>query len=163
MKADLKRLLAWSTVSQMGLVVLSPAAGGALALTPGWPSTLFLTAGRIRSAEGMGATGAAAKRADTAVAGFTLNRRPARDGRLCRQKTRRERTPTCVGLQPHPDRHRQRRRLCPPLVTRAGAIQLPAPGIPPGTALLLISPVSAGLILTVIAPPHPTAQRPLTF
>ena len=37
------------------------------------------------------------------------------------------------------------------LVTRAGAIQLPAPGIPPGTALLLISLISAGLILTVVS------------
>jgi multicomponent Na+:H+ antiporter subunit D len=42
---DAKRLLAWSTVGQMGLVVLSPVAGGALALTHGVAkAALFLTA-----------------------------------------------------------------------------------------------------------------------
>lgn len=48
--SDLKRLLAWSTVSQMGLVVLSPAAGGALALAHGLAKApLFLSAGRLQN------------------------------------------------------------------------------------------------------------------
>jgi len=47
--ADLKRLLAWSTVSQMGLVVLSPMTGGAVALAHGLAKApLFLMAGRIQ-------------------------------------------------------------------------------------------------------------------
>lgn len=42
---DAKRLLAWSTVGQMGLVVLSPVAGGAMALSHGVAkAALFLTA-----------------------------------------------------------------------------------------------------------------------
>jgi multicomponent Na+:H+ antiporter subunit D len=42
---DAKRLLAWSTVGQMGLVVLSPEAGGVLALSHGLAkAALFLTA-----------------------------------------------------------------------------------------------------------------------
>ncbi|MGA0021953.1 MAG: proton-conducting transporter membrane subunit [Vulcanococcus sp.] len=42
---DAKRLLAWSTLGQMGLVLLSPAAGGLLAFTHGLAkSALFLTA-----------------------------------------------------------------------------------------------------------------------
>lgn len=46
--SDLKRMLAWSTVSQMGLVVLSPVAGGALALAHGLAKApLFLAAGRL--------------------------------------------------------------------------------------------------------------------
>ena len=47
--SDLKRLLAWSTVSQMGLVVLSPITGGVVALAHGVAkATLFLMAGRIQ-------------------------------------------------------------------------------------------------------------------
>lgn len=42
---DAKRLLAWSTLAQMGLVLLSPAAGGAMALSHGLAKAgLFLTA-----------------------------------------------------------------------------------------------------------------------
>ena len=42
---DAKRLLAWSTLAQMGLVILSPAAGGAMALSHGLAKAgLFLTA-----------------------------------------------------------------------------------------------------------------------
>lgn len=42
---DAKRLLAWSTLSQMGLVVLSPASGGLMALAHGLAkATLFLQA-----------------------------------------------------------------------------------------------------------------------
>lgn len=42
---DAKRLLAWSTLAQMGLVLLSPAAGGVIALTHGLAKAgLFLTA-----------------------------------------------------------------------------------------------------------------------
>lgn len=42
---DAKRLLAWSTLSQMGLVVLSPASGGLMALAHGFAkATLFLQA-----------------------------------------------------------------------------------------------------------------------
>ena len=43
--SDAKRLLAWSTLGQMGLVLLSPAAGGAMALGHGLAkASLFLTA-----------------------------------------------------------------------------------------------------------------------
>ena len=42
---DAKRLLAWSTLAQMGLVLLSPAAGGAMALSHGLAKAgMFLTA-----------------------------------------------------------------------------------------------------------------------
>ncbi|MEB3157251.1 MAG: proton-conducting transporter membrane subunit [Cyanobacteriota bacterium] len=42
---DAKRLLAWSTLAQMGLVVLTPAAGGVMALSHGLAKAgLFLTA-----------------------------------------------------------------------------------------------------------------------
>lgn len=42
---DAKRLLAWSTLAQMGLMILSPAAGGAMALSHGLAKAgLFLTA-----------------------------------------------------------------------------------------------------------------------
>jgi multicomponent Na+:H+ antiporter subunit D len=48
---DLKRLLAWSTLSQMGLVLLSPVAGGAMAFSHGLAKGgLFLLAGgRLQS------------------------------------------------------------------------------------------------------------------
>lgn len=43
--SDAKRLLAWSTLAQMGLVVLTPAAGGVMALSHGLAKAgLFLTA-----------------------------------------------------------------------------------------------------------------------
>ncbi|MEB3182756.1 MAG: proton-conducting transporter membrane subunit, partial [Cyanobacteriota bacterium] len=43
--SDAKRLLAWSTLAQMGLVVVTPAAGGVLALSHGLAKAgLFLTA-----------------------------------------------------------------------------------------------------------------------
>lgn len=46
--SDVKRLLAWSTLSQMGLVVLSPLSGGALALAHGLAKgALFLSARRF--------------------------------------------------------------------------------------------------------------------
>ena len=49
-ETDAKRLLAWSTVSQMGLVVLSPAAGGSYALAHGLAkATLFLLTPRFPS------------------------------------------------------------------------------------------------------------------
>jgi multicomponent Na+:H+ antiporter subunit D len=52
---DLKRLLAWSTVSQMGLVVLSPITGGAVALAHGLAkATLFLMAGQIQKRQLLG-------------------------------------------------------------------------------------------------------------
>ncbi len=52
---DLKRLLAWSTVSQMGLVVLSPITGGAVALAHGLAKApLFLMAGRIQQRQLLG-------------------------------------------------------------------------------------------------------------
>lgn len=45
-EADLKRLLAWSTLSQVGLVILDPAVGGAYALAHGLAKAgLFLLAG----------------------------------------------------------------------------------------------------------------------
>jgi len=47
---DVKRLLAWSTLSQMGLVVLSPLSGGAMALGHGLAKgALFLCARRFPS------------------------------------------------------------------------------------------------------------------
>jgi multicomponent Na+:H+ antiporter subunit D len=47
---DLKRLLAWSTLSQMGLVLLSPLAAGAMAFSHGLAkAVLFLVAGRLPS------------------------------------------------------------------------------------------------------------------
>jgi len=57
MAPDLKRLLAWSTVSQMGLVVLSPISGGAVALAHGLAKApLFLMAGRIQQRQLLGWT-----------------------------------------------------------------------------------------------------------
>ncbi|MEB3172323.1 MAG: proton-conducting transporter membrane subunit [Cyanobacteriota bacterium] len=48
--SDVKRLLAWSTLSQMGLVLLSPLAGGAMAFSHGLAkAALFLLAGRLPS------------------------------------------------------------------------------------------------------------------
>ena len=48
--SDAKRLLAWSTLSQMGLVVLSPLSGGAMALGHGLAkAALFLSARRFPS------------------------------------------------------------------------------------------------------------------
>lgn len=48
--SDVKRLLAWSTLSQMGLVLLSPLAGGAMAFSHGLAkAVLFLLAGRLPS------------------------------------------------------------------------------------------------------------------
>ncbi len=47
---DLKRLLAWSTMSQMGIALLNPAAGGLYALGHGLAkASLFLAAGRVPS------------------------------------------------------------------------------------------------------------------
>ena len=47
-ESDLKRLLAWSTVSQVGLVILDPAVGGMYALAHGLAKAgLFLLAGRV--------------------------------------------------------------------------------------------------------------------
>ena len=47
---DVKRLLAWSTLSQMGLVLLSPGAGGALAFSHGLAkAVLFLLVGSLPS------------------------------------------------------------------------------------------------------------------
>jgi len=52
---DLKRLLAWSTVSQMGLVVLSPITGGAVALAHGLAKApLFLMAGHVQERQLLG-------------------------------------------------------------------------------------------------------------
>jgi multicomponent Na+:H+ antiporter subunit D len=48
--ADVKRLLAWSTLSQMGLVLLAPVAAGGMAFSHGLAkATLFLLAGRLPS------------------------------------------------------------------------------------------------------------------
>jgi multicomponent Na+:H+ antiporter subunit D len=47
-ETDLKRLLAWSTLSQVGLVILDPAVGGLYALAHGLAKAgLFLLAGRV--------------------------------------------------------------------------------------------------------------------
>jgi multicomponent Na+:H+ antiporter subunit D len=47
-ETDLKRLLAWSTLSQVGLVILDPAVGGFYALAHGLAKAgLFLLAGRV--------------------------------------------------------------------------------------------------------------------
>jgi multicomponent Na+:H+ antiporter subunit D len=47
-ETDLKRLLAWSTLSQVGLVILDPAVGGVYALAHGLAKAgLFLLAGRV--------------------------------------------------------------------------------------------------------------------
>ncbi len=47
-ETDLKRLLAWSTLSQVGLVILDPAVGGAYALAHGLAKAgLFLLAGQV--------------------------------------------------------------------------------------------------------------------
>ncbi|QEY31202.1 proton-conducting membrane transporter [Synechococcus sp. RSCCF101] len=49
-EADAKRLLAWSTVSQLGLTVLAPAVGGFMALAHGLAKTvLFLVVGQAPS------------------------------------------------------------------------------------------------------------------
>lgn len=50
LESDLKRLLAWSTLSQLGLVLLNPAVGGAYALAHGLAkAALFLVAGQVPS------------------------------------------------------------------------------------------------------------------
>ena len=50
LESDLKRLLAWSTLSQVGLVLLNPAVGGLYALSHGLAKgALFLVAGRVPS------------------------------------------------------------------------------------------------------------------
>ena len=50
LESDLKRLLAWSTLSQVGLVLLHPPIGGLVALTHGLAkASLFLVAGRVPS------------------------------------------------------------------------------------------------------------------
>jgi multicomponent Na+:H+ antiporter subunit D len=50
LETDLKRLLAWSTLSQLGLVLLNPLVGGAYALAHGLAkATLFLVAGHVPS------------------------------------------------------------------------------------------------------------------
>ena len=47
-ETDLKRLLAWSTLSQVGLVIIDPFVGGVYALTHGLAKAgLFLLAGRV--------------------------------------------------------------------------------------------------------------------
>lgn len=49
-ESDLKRLLAWSTLSQVGLVLLNPAVGGLVALAHGLAKAcLFLVAGHVPS------------------------------------------------------------------------------------------------------------------
>jgi multicomponent Na+:H+ antiporter subunit D len=50
LESDLKRLLAWSTLSQVGLVLLLPSIGGLVALTHGLAKAcLFLVAGHLPS------------------------------------------------------------------------------------------------------------------
>ncbi|MFM8604489.1 MAG: proton-conducting transporter membrane subunit [Cyanobium sp.] len=50
MESDLKRLLAWSTLSQVGLVVIHPPVGGLVALAHGLAkASLFLLAGHLPS------------------------------------------------------------------------------------------------------------------
>jgi multicomponent Na+:H+ antiporter subunit D len=50
LESDLKRLLAWSTLSQVGLVLVNPAVGGIYALSHGLAKgALFLVAGRVPS------------------------------------------------------------------------------------------------------------------
>jgi len=50
LESDLKRLLAWSTLSQVGLVLLNPVVGGAYALAHGLAkAALFLVAGHVPS------------------------------------------------------------------------------------------------------------------
>jgi multicomponent Na+:H+ antiporter subunit D len=50
LETDLKRLLAWSTLSQLGLVLLNPAVGGFYALAHGLAkASLFLVAGHVPS------------------------------------------------------------------------------------------------------------------
>ncbi|MGC9527679.1 MAG: cation:proton antiporter [Limnospira sp.] len=49
-ETDTKRMLAWSTISQLGFILVAPAAGGFYALTHGLvKSTLFLSAGSLPS------------------------------------------------------------------------------------------------------------------
>ena len=51
-ETDLRRLLAWSTLSQMGLVALSPVAGGLMALAHGLgKALLFLMSGGVNSTD----------------------------------------------------------------------------------------------------------------
>ena len=152
--ADLKRLLAWSTVSQMGLVVLSPAAGGALALTHGLAKApLFLTAGRIRERqlEGWGQRvlpqsvqaplwlGSLSIAGLPGLAGFAAKKLVGSD-----LPTPWALSLTLIGIGSVAVYAR--------LWTRAPAPpETHTPEIPPGTGLLLISLVSAGLILTVVS------------
>jgi multicomponent Na+:H+ antiporter subunit D len=71
---DAKRLLAWSTLAQMGLVLLSPAAGGAMALSHGLAKAgMFLTA----LAAGLARAAAVLEPAAAAVAGGAVDRRYA--------------------------------------------------------------------------------------
>ncbi len=50
LESDLKRLLAWSTLSQLGLVLLNPVVGGVYALAHGLAkAALFLVAGHVPS------------------------------------------------------------------------------------------------------------------
>jgi len=50
LESDLKRLLAWSTLSQLGLVLLNPVVGGSYALAHGLAkAALFLVAGQVPS------------------------------------------------------------------------------------------------------------------
>ena len=97
-----------------------PAAGGALALTHGLASTPVSHGRATGSASSRNGAPVLPQSVDTAVAGSSQCCLPGMAG--LPPKTRR--SDPCVGLEPHPDRQRQRRRLCPPLVTRAGAIQL---------------------------------------
>jgi len=152
--ADLKRLLAWSTVSQMGLVVLSPAAGGALALTHGLAKApLFLTAGRIRERqlEGWGQR-VLPQSVQTPLwlGSLSIAGLPGLAGFAAKKLVGSDLPPawalslTLVGI----GSVAVYARLWSPASARSSS---PAPRIPPGTALLLISLVSAGLILTVVS------------
>ena len=152
--ADIKRLLAWSTVSQMGLVVLSPAAGGALALTHGLAKApLFLTAGRIRERqlEGWGQRvlpqsvqaplwlGSLSIAGLPGLAGFAAKKLVGSD-----LPTPWALSLTLIGIGSVAVYARLWTRAPAPPGTHT-------PEIPPGTGLLLISLVSAGLILTVVS------------
>mgnify|MGYP001192302670 CR=1 FL=1 len=152
--ADLKRLLAWSTVSQMGLVVLSPAAGGALALTHGLAKApLFLTAGRIRERqlEGWGQR-VLPQSVQTPLwlGSLSIAGLPGLAGFAAKKLVGSDLPPpwalslTLIGI----GSVAVYARLWSPAPAPSSA---PTPGIPPGTALLLISLVGAGLILTVVS------------
>lgn len=164
---DLKRLLAWSTVSQMGLVVLSPAAGGALALTHGLAKApLFLTAGRIqeRQLEGWGQRRLPPSvQAPLWLGSLSIAGLPGLAG-FAAKKLLGSTLPmpwawslTLIGIGSVAVYARLWSPAPAPPDTHT-------PGIPPGTALLLISLVSTGLILTLVNPTvvSPTEANGLT-